>query len=84
MKMQNRNRAMLLGVVGAYIIYLAYEMMKDELAGKSTMSMAVCILFVILLGGGGIACLILAWKIYRKKGAEEEKKPSEKEMDGLK
>ena len=35
MKIQNRNRAMLLAVVGGYVIYLAYEIMRDELAGKA-------------------------------------------------
>lgn len=72
MKIQNRNRAMLMAVVGAYVIYLAYEIMRDELAGKSTMAMWLSILCTVLLGGAGIAVLILAWKIYRTKDADEE------------
>ena len=84
MKLENRNRAMLLAVVGGYIIYLAYEMMRDELAGKSTMPMWVCILFVILLGGGGIVSLFLAWKAYRKKDTEEEEKPADNDEKTLK
>ena len=58
MKIQNRNRAMLLALVGGYVIYLAYEMMRDELAGKSSMAMWLCILLVILMGAAGIAVLI--------------------------
>ena len=77
MKIQNRNRAMLLAVVGAYVIYLAYEMMRDELAGKSSMAMWVCILCVVLLGGAGIAVLVLAWKVYRTKDSEDEEKPED-------
>lgn len=84
MKLENRNRALLLGVVGGYIIYLAYEMMRDELAGNSTMPMWVCILFVILMGGGGIFALFLAWKTYRKKDTEEEEKPADDDEKGLK
>ena len=29
MKLQNRNRALLLAIAGGYVIYLAYEMMRD-------------------------------------------------------
>ena len=72
MKIQNRNRAMLMAIAGGYVIYLAYEMVRDQLAGKSTMAMWTCILFTILLGGGGIAVLVLAWKIYRTKETEEQ------------
>ena len=72
MKIQNRNRAMLLALVGGYVIYLAYEMMRDELAGKSSMAMWLCILLVILMGAAGIAVLILAWK-----EPEEDEKPED-------
>ena len=77
MKIQNRNRAMLLAVVGAYVIYLAYEMMRDELAGKSTMAMWVCVLCTVLLGCAGIAVLVLAWKVYKTREPEEEEKPED-------
>lgn len=73
MKIQNRNRAMLMAVVGAYVIYLAYEILRDTLAGKSTMALWVSILCTAFLGCAGIAVLVLAWKIYRTKDAEEEK-----------
>ena len=73
MKIQNRNRAMLMAVVGGYVIYLAYEIIRDGLAGKSTMPMWLSIL---------CAVLILAWKIYRTKDPEEEK-PSDS-MNSLK
>ena len=74
MKIQNRNRAMLMAVVGAYVIYLAYEIMRDELAGKSSMALWVSILCTALLGCAGIAVLVLAWKIYRTKDTDEEDK----------
>ena len=74
MRIQNRNRAMLLAVVGGYLIYLAYEMMRDELAGKSSMQMWLCVLFTILLGGAGIAVLVLAWRVYKTKDPDEEEK----------
>ena len=74
MRIQNRNRAMLMAVVGAYVIYLAYEIMRDGLAGKSSMAMWVCVLSTVLLGGAGIAVLVLACKIYRTKDPDEEER----------
>ena len=63
MKLQNRNRAMLLAVAGGYVIYLAYEIMHNGLQGtETTMPIWTCILFTVLLGGAGIAVLILANK----------------------
>ena len=77
MKIQNRNRAMLLGVVGVYVIYLAYEIMRDGLAGKTSMAMWLCVLCTVLMGCAGIAVLILAWKVYKTKDAEEDEKPED-------
>ena len=75
MKLQNRNRAMLLAVAGGYVIYLAYEIMHNGLQGtETTMPIWTCIFFTVLLGGAGIAVLILAWKVYRTKDPEEQEK----------
>ena len=77
MKIQNRNRAMLLAVVGVYVIYLAYEIMRDGLAGKTSMAMWLCVLCTVLMGCAGIAVLILAWKVYKTKEPEEDEKPED-------
>ena len=77
MKIQNRNRAMLLAVVGVYVIYLAYEIMRDGLAGKTTMAMWLCVLCTVLLGGAGAGVLILAWKVYKTKDPDEDEKPED-------
>ena len=72
MKIQNRNRATLLALAGAYVLYLAYELLKDQVNGNSSMELWVCILAVAFFGISGIAILIYAWKIYRTKDKEEE------------
>ena len=77
MKLENRNRSILLALAGGYLIYLAYEMMRDELAGKSSMAMWLCILLTILMGVGGIGVLLLAWKVYRTKEPEETEPPED-------
>ena len=47
MKIQNRNRAALLAIAGAYVLYLAYEMVRDQMNGASSMALWVCILAVV-------------------------------------
>ena len=73
MKIQSRNRAMLLAVVGGYVIYLAYEIIRDGSAGKSSMPMWACILCAAFLGCAGAAVLFLAWRVYKTKDQDEEK-----------
>ena len=67
MKIQNRNRATLLAVAGGYVLYLAYEMVRDQLNGSSSMALWVCILATAFFGIAGIAVLIYAWKVFRTK-----------------
>ncbi len=61
MNTQNRTRATFLAVIGGYVIYLAYGLLRDLFAGENTMAEWACILFSVILGGGGIAVLVLAW-----------------------
>ena len=77
MKIQNRNRAMLLAVVGGYVIYLAYEIMRDELAGKSSMAMWTAVLCTAFLGAAGIAVLVLAWKVSKTKDPGDKEEPED-------
>ena len=72
MNTQNRTRATFLAVIGGYVIYLAYGLLRDLFAGENTMAEWACILFSVILGGGGIAVLVLAWTIFRAKEPEEE------------
>lgn len=67
----NGNRSMLLGVVGGYLIYLAYDMFRSLRAGEPTsMPTALLIIFIILFAAIGAALLVFAWKVW-KKGREE-------------
>ncbi len=84
MKMQNRNRASLLAIAGVYVLYLAYEMVKDQVNGKSTMALWLCIVAVAFFGIAGIAVLIYAWKIYRTKDKDDQEEDSPENQNALK
>ena len=77
MKLQNRNRAMLYALVGGYLIYLAYEMIRVELAGESAMPMWLCILCAVLMAAAGVAILVLSWKTNKAKDEEETNEPED-------
>mgnify|MGYP007070072091 CR=1 FL=1 len=71
----NTNRSMLMGVVGGYLIYLAYELARDLIKGvPSQMSPALTMVVVILFGGIGAALLVYAWKLWKRgrEGTEED------------
>lgn len=61
-----------MAIAGGYIIYLAYELLKNLLDNvPTTMPRAVQILAIILFAGAGCALLVFAWKLW-KKGREDQ------------
>ena len=83
----NSNRSMLMGVVGGYLVYLAYELGRDYINDVPTqMPKALTILVVILFGGIGAALLVFAWKLWKKgrEGKEEDRVVIEEEGDSAK
>ena len=71
MRIQSRNRAMLIAIVGGYLIYLAYELLQNLLNGDTGMSKAVFILFITFFTIAGIGLLFYAWKVYQR-GKKED------------
>ncbi len=74
--MNERTHASLLALAGGYIIYLAYEILRDHLNGEGGMSDAIAILSVTVLFLGGLGALYYAWRVYR-----QSKKPEEQQKD---
>jgi len=69
---QNSRRAFFYGMGGAYLIYLAYRMYKEQSA-VGGMEPGILIATVVLFGIAGVA--LVAFAIYMaKKEADEEKK----------
>ena len=83
----NSNRSMLMGVVGGYLIYLAYELARDLINDvPSQMPKALTVIIVILFAGIGVTLLVYAWKLWKKgrEGREEDRVEIREEEDSAK
>lgn len=63
----------LLGLVGGYILILAWQLYEKYRDGTKEVPDAVFLAGIIVFTLGGIGTLIWAWKIYRKQREEEAK-----------
>ena len=72
----NTGRSSIFAIVGAYLIYLAYGMLKDLIDKvPTTMPQFLQILFIILFTGIGIALLLFAWKVWKKGREDQDQNP---------
>lgn len=61
----NSAHATMIAVIGGYLIYLAYQMVRDTLSGASSMSMTTTVILagiMALCGLGVIAYGIWVWR----------------------
>ena len=65
-----------MGIVGGYLIYMAYELLKNLIDNvPTTMPRFVQILFIVLFTGIGIALLVYAWKVWKKGREDQDQNP---------
>lgn len=77
---QSTGRASIFAVVGGYLIYMAYELLKNLIDDiPTTMSRFVQILFIVLFTGIGITLIVFAWKVWKKGKEDQDKNPVELE-----
>ncbi len=70
------NRSMLYGIVGGYLIYLAYELGKNMADNvPTTMPRWLNILAVVAFAGIGVVLLVSAWKIWKKGREDKDENP---------
>ena len=70
------GRSSLMAIAGGYMIYLAYELLKNLLDNVSTtMPRAVQILAIVFFAGAGITLLVFAWKIWKKGREDQDENP---------
>ena len=75
-----KTRASLMGIVGIYLLNLAYELFRDR-NQESAMAMPVRILFIVLFLVFAVGLMVYAVRLWRRSGkAEEEDRKREEEM----
>ena len=70
-----KSRASLYALCALYLGYLLYQLLNTAFApGADRPALHMLVLGVTVLGGGALALLLLAWRIYR---APEPREPEE-------
>ena len=72
----NSTRSMLQGLVGVYLLYLAYQLLRGLIDGiETTMPRWVAILAIAAFAGIGITFLIHAWKVWKRGRTDQDQDP---------
>ena len=79
-----KTRASLLGIVGGYLLYTAYELYRDWGNPDTTMTTAARIVFIVLFVLAGAALLVYAVRVWKCSGREEEKQQPPGDRNSLK
>ena len=76
--MKNQNtHAMLLALVGGYVLYIAWQLLDGLLAGRDEMPQAAAIAAIAVFTVGGIGVLWYAWKLWKDAKKQDEKEPED-------
>ena len=80
----SKNRAILLAIVGAYLIYTAWELFQGRNDPDTSMTPQLAVLFALLfvLAAGGV--LFMAWRVWKRAGQEEEEPVKKDDPNSLK
>ena len=71
-----KTRSTLLGIIGAYLLYLAYQLFDGRNDPDTSMTAVPRILFIILFGLCGAALIIYSLRLWRKALNQEKQEPS--------
>ena len=78
---QSTNRSLLYALVGGYLLYTAYELLRNRINNvPTTMALWLAIVFIVLFTGVGITLLVYAWKIWKKGREDQDQAPVELEQ----
>jgi uncharacterized membrane protein YebE (DUF533 family) len=85
MQKANNTHVTMLVVVGGYVLYMAYRMVKNTLSGESSMSMTTTVILAVVMGLLGLGVLAYSGYVFylvRKKSelTEEEAKELDEQM----
>ena len=76
-----RIHSTLLGVVGAYLVYLAYQLFERRAEADAAMPPAVRIVFIAFFALAGAAVMGYAFVLWRKSSRGNEKQEQHKDDD---
>ena len=74
-----RIHSTLLGVVGAYLIYLAYQLFESRADADTTMTPAIRTVFIVFFVLAGAAIIVYALLVWKKSRAEDEQEQQRKD-----
>lgn len=76
--MKNQNtHALLLALVGGYVLYIAYMLLEKLLAGTEEMPQVAAIVAIAVFALGGIAVLLYAWKVWKDAKKSDDTTPDD-------
>ncbi|MBR6707352.1 MAG: hypothetical protein IKI84_11845 [Clostridia bacterium] len=80
-----KTRSCLMGIVGGYLIYTAWQLFQGRNDPDTTMTIGIMILFMALFVIAGAALMVYAVILWKKGMAEDkEEKQTKGEEDSLK
>ena len=80
-----KTRSCLMGIVGGYLIYTAWQLYQGRNDPETTMTIGMMILFMALFVIAGAGLMVYAVILWKKGMAEDrEEKQTKEEEDGLK
>ena len=80
MKKNAQTHALLLALVGGYVLYIAYHLFENLQAGAGDMPLPAAITAIALFGLGGIAVLLYALHIYRQSREDDQRHDDDQTM----
>lgn len=79
----HKSRASLYALCALYLGYLLFQLLNSALApGADRPALHVLVLGAAILGGGALALLFLAWRIYRTPEPREPEEALPEETEG--
>ena len=67
-----KTRSTLLGIVGAYLIYLAWQLFEGRNDPDTTMTVIPRVLFIALFVFCGAALLVYAFRLWKQSDKQEQ------------